>query len=152
MANRCYEWSQYLQNNFNLSIRWITPDSGDWARARFHCSLEEWNGMYFPGEHLIFINHARYGTGRGFRTMIHELGHHLCHTGKLTYKGNAFVRRYFREVDFKVRFHAYDKWALEEEMIVDCLAQWAVDWGDNYEVNKGFKDFLASLCGNPPPF
>jgi hypothetical protein len=150
--SRFPEWTAYLRHNFGLETRFVTEDSGDWARAMFHCSIDKFNGVYFPGENLALINYARYGTGQGFRTLIHEFGHHLCHIGKLTYKDNAFVRKYFREVEFKRRFQAYDKWALEEEMIVDCLAQWAVDWGDQYEVNKGFKDFLVSLGGQPPPF
>jgi hypothetical protein len=107
--------------------------------------------MYFSGENMTLIQHSLWGKGKGFEVLIHEFGHHLIYCGKLTYKDNIFVRKYFRKIH-KKWIETYFPWEREEEVIVQCLAFWALDWGDNYEVNKGFKDFLIDLGGAPPPF
>jgi hypothetical protein len=46
--SRIPEWTAYLFNNFGLTTRFVKEDSGDWARALFHCSIDRFNGVTSP--------------------------------------------------------------------------------------------------------
>jgi hypothetical protein len=143
-------WTEYLSNEFGLTAKFVDPNSSYW------CKTPYWSGnipfgVYIRGENLALIRKELWGKGKGFEVLIHEFGHHLVHHKQLTYKANLFVADYFRKVS-RPWLLSYNQRDREEEMIVQCLALWALDWGDNYEVNKGFKDFLISLGASPPPF
>lgn len=148
--SRLTEWTEYL-SSFGLETRFVQEDSGDWSRVVFYSGGVNPHGAYFPGEGLAIIQSSLWGTRGGLKTLVHEFGHHLVHTGKLSLKGNTFIRPYFRDIPKEWILH-YSKWSREEEVVVDCLARWAIDLEEDKGVNKGFKDFLIQLGGAPPPF
>jgi len=156
--SRLIEWSAYLQESFGLESRFVTEDSGDWARALYHSSGGNPLGVYAAGENLTIIKSALWGKAEGFEVLIHELGHHLVYNEYFGYPGDwlntdYFVKKYWRKVD-KHWLKLYEQDKRREEMTVQCFALWAMDWGDQFEVNKGFKDFLIWINegASPPPF
>lgn len=155
--SRLIEWSEYLTNEFGLTTRFVDTQSDDWARVRYRNSGDKDPlGMYLGGESLSLIRSSLWGTERGFMVMIHKLGHHLVYSGYFGYPGDYincsyFVKKYWRKVE-RLWLLSYDPLDRREELVVQCFALWAMDWGDNHSVNKGFKDFLIWNGAAPPPF
>jgi hypothetical protein len=160
--SKLYDWSEYLQSEFGLEVRFADFESEDWSKVLYYHEGENPQGpmgMYFPGQSLTIIRYELWGKLRGFKTLVHEFGHHLCYLGKLGYKDNQFVKDFWKEVP-KSWLLQYAPYKRQEEMVVDCLARWAAKEAENeslYEdllggYDNAFKDFLISLGASPPPF
>lgn len=148
---RLFDWTKYLSSNFGVTIHLCDGEDVQWLRSsRLRADIDA-NGFYQPDEWAIKLLIKGKPTGNHFKTLIHEFGHHLCHTGRMGYKDNPWVRRYFRSIS-KEWVLSYPQWEREEEVVVESFARWALDWDEGMEVNKEFKDFLMSLGGPEPPF
>jgi hypothetical protein len=112
--------------------------------------------MYFQGENLCLVNHKLWGNTQGFQVLVHEFGHHLAWTDFFGMYGDwantqHFIQKYRKKVPVDW-LKSYSREERQEELTVQCFALWATDWGPDYEVNKGFKDFLKWNGAPPPPF
>lgn len=150
--SRLTEWTKYLNTNFRVGIQICQRDDAEWLGITSLDAGTYWaKGCYEPSTQCIKLVVECTPNTAHFKTLIHEFGHFLCHTGQISYKDNPWVKRYFRQVP-KDWLLSYPRWAREEEIIVESLARWALDFETDGGVNKGFKDFLIKLGGAEPPF
>lgn len=140
-------WADYISDNF-CAVRTCTSE--DWKES-YNAFSDTAKGLYIYWEPAILIRVDGTHTINHFKTLLHELGHHLVREGFISYKDNWWVRHYFKQIP-KEWILNYPSWEREEEVIVESFARWGLDFTADKEVNKGFKDFLISIGAAPPPF